>query len=67
MAANDRMNQWIRIAAGRGQPVEQAPDPTAPPAHPPTHAGNGAGMVTPVQKTLTANERMNNLIRGARR
>ncbi|MCC6458786.1 MAG: hypothetical protein IT328_27830 [Caldilineaceae bacterium] len=66
MAANDKMNQWIRNAAGRGQPVEPAQDPTAPPARPPTYAGNGAGMVTPVKKVLTPAQQMNNLIRGIR-
>ena len=75
MSINDRVNQAIRIAAGRvpAPLVKTGPyatDPTGAPERyvpPTTNAGNGAGMITPVKKVLTPAQQMNNLIRGARR
>ena len=71
MAANDKVNQWIRQQAGRGQApltptgpyaTDEAGEPMRYIA--PTFAGNGAGMVQPIKKPMTTNARMNNLIRG---
>ena len=78
MAANDRMNQWIRAAAGRG-PAPLTPtsvyasDPTgepmrylAPdPAAPPAHPPTNAGMGAGMVQPIKKPMTMNQILRRA--